>query len=66
VPTTVVAVAEDRLVPIEDAYRLFEQLRGAKQLRVLRSRFGHDAFLKEQEQVAGIITEFLDSLEKCA
>jgi len=61
VPTTVVAVAEDRLVPIEDAYRLFEQLRGAKQLRVLRSRFGHDAFLKEHEDVARVLREALQA-----
>lgn len=59
VPTTVVAVAEDRLVPVEDAYRLFEQLHGAKQLRVLRSRFGHDAFLKEHADVARVLREAL-------
>ena len=61
VPATVVAVAEDRLVPIEDAYRLFEQLHGAKQLRVLRSRFGHDAFLKEHEEIARLLGEALQA-----
>ena len=60
VPTTVVAVAEDRLVPIEDAYRLVERLRCAKRLRVLRSRYGHDAFLKEHDDVSRVLREALD------
>lgn len=59
VPTTVVAVAEDRLVPIEDAYRLVERLRCAKRLRVLRSHYGHDAFLKEHDDVARVLREAL-------
>ena len=59
VPTTVVAVAEDRLVPVEDAYRLVERLRAPTRLRVLRSAFGHDAFLKEDDAIAAVLREAL-------
>jgi len=64
VPTTVVAVAEDRLVPIEDAYALVEGLARAPsprkpQLRVLRSIYGHDACLKEQSALDAILREAL-------
>ena len=59
IPVTVAAVAEDRLVPIEDAYRLVEGLRGETRLRVLRSRYGHDAFLKEADAVATLLREVL-------
>jgi homoserine O-acetyltransferase/O-succinyltransferase len=59
VPTTVVAVAEDRLVPVEDAYRLVERLRCRTRLRVLRSKYGHDAFLKEIDDIAQVLREAL-------
>lgn len=55
VPVTVVAIAEDRLVPVEDAYVLAERLRGETRLCVLRSAFGHDAFLKETAAIAGVL-----------
>jgi homoserine O-acetyltransferase len=55
VPVTVVAVKEDRLVPVEDAYRLSERLGGETRLRVLRSQYGHDAFLKETDAIARIL-----------
>jgi len=59
VPVTVVAVKEDRLVPIEDAYRLSERLGGQARLRVLRSPYGHDAFLKEAGAIARILEDAL-------
>jgi homoserine O-acetyltransferase/O-succinyltransferase len=59
VPVTVVAVQEDRLVPLEDAYRLSERLGGETRLRVLRSEYGHDAFLKETDAIARILGEAL-------
>lgn len=58
-PVTVVAVAEDRLVPIGDAYLLAHQLGGETRVRVLRSRYGHDAFLKEPVALADILGEAL-------
>lgn len=59
VPVTVVAVAEDRLVPLEDARRLAGRLRGRSRLRVLHSHYGHDAFLKETAAVAALLDEAL-------
>ncbi len=59
-PVTIVAIVEDRLVPVSDAYDLVERLRGETRLRVLRSLYGHDAFLKEESAVAAILREVLD------
>jgi homoserine O-acetyltransferase len=59
VPVTVVAVKEDRLVPVDDSYRLAERLRGETRLRVLRSQYGHDAFLKETDAIAAVLKEAL-------
>ena len=62
VPVTVVAIAEDRLVPVDDAFALAERLRGETRLRVLRSKYGHDAFLKEPAAVAEVLRESLAAL----
>jgi len=59
VPTTVVAIEQDRLVPLSDLQGLVETLGGPSRLRVLRSRFGHDAFLKEEAAVANILRHAL-------
>ncbi|MEG3191359.1 homoserine O-succinyltransferase MetX [Lysobacter sp. D1-1-M9] len=64
VPVTVVAVEEDRLIPVADAYDLVERLGrapGAQEprLRVLRSPYGHDAFLKEDADIAAVINDAL-------
>lgn len=61
VPVSVVAVAEDRLVPVEDAFGLVERLPGKKSLRVLRSKYGHDAFLKEVDAIATVLREALST-----
>jgi homoserine O-acetyltransferase/O-succinyltransferase len=65
VPITLVAVDSDALVPAGDIESFAASVPGAT-LRHIHSRFGHDAFLKEQAQVAALITEFLDLLEKQA
>ena len=59
VPTVVVAVEEDRLVPKADLVALAEALPRAKRLHLLRSRFGHDAFLTEHEAIARILRDAL-------
>lgn len=59
VPVTVVAVAEDGLVPVEDARALAGRLRGETRLCVLHSIYGHDAFLKEEAQVEHILRQSL-------
>ena len=55
VPTLVVAVEGDRLVPLSDSVALVEALGIPGQLRVLRSPYGHDAFLKETDRIDGIL-----------
>ena len=62
VPTTVVAIAEDRLVPPEDLFALSEALPQGE-LRVLRSKFGHDAFLTETLEIGNILERTL--LDAC-
>jgi homoserine O-acetyltransferase/O-succinyltransferase len=53
VPTTVVAIREDQLVPLADLRALAARLpRG--HLREISSIYGHDAFLKESHQLRGI------------
>lgn len=51
VPTLVIAVEGDRLVPLSDAVTLVEGLGLNGRLRVLRSQYGHDAFLKETDRI---------------
>ena len=47
VPTTVVAVRQDQLVPLALLEELADVHAGACELRVIDSLYGHDAFLKE-------------------
>lgn len=60
-PVTLVAVEEDRLVPLSDVYALAQRLRGETRVRVLRSRYGHDAFLKEEAVIGSILREALQA-----
>jgi len=62
VPAVVAAVEEDRLVPRADLVALAEALPNCKRLHLLRSRFGHDAFLTEHEAIAGILRTALAEL----
>ncbi len=55
VRTEVVAVREDQLVPIADMRALAARLPDAR-LHEFSSLFGHDAFLKEADQLRGILT----------
>ena len=48
-PTTVVAVVEDRLVPLAELRVLTEQIAAPCRLQLLNSLYGHDAFLKETD-----------------
>ena len=61
-PATFAAVDSDALVPATDVEALAAAVPGAH-FHIIHSRFGHDAFLKEQAQVAALITEFVQSLE---
>lgn len=59
VPTLVVAVEGDRLVPLSDLVSLVEGLGLRGSLRVLRSPYGHDAFLKETDRIDAILANAL-------
>ncbi|KHL54235.1 homoserine O-succinyltransferase MetX [Xanthomonas cannabis] len=66
VPTVVVAVEGDRLVPLADLVSLVEGLGPRGSLRVLRSPYGHDAFLKEIDRIDAILTTALRSTGETA
>jgi homoserine O-acetyltransferase/O-succinyltransferase len=53
VPTTIIAIREDQLVPLTDLRGLAARLPSAK-LHEISSIYGHDAFLKESDQLRGI------------
>lgn len=65
VPLTLGAADRDALVPADDVRSLAEAVPGAR-FHLIKSIYGHDAFLKEQEQVGAIITQFTSSLEHAA
>ena len=58
VPTTIIAVREDQLVPLADLRGLAARLPMAK-LHEISSIYGHDAFLKESDQLRGIFAAAL-------
>jgi homoserine O-acetyltransferase len=67
VPTTLVAFAEDRLVPPDDIRALAAGIAAPVRLQVLHSPYGHDAFLKEPEAIAQVLARALDCCEEaCA
>jgi homoserine O-acetyltransferase len=60
VPTTAVAVREDQLVPLTDIRAMVARLPVAR-LHEISSIYGHDAFLKETEQLRRIFAVALES-----
>jgi homoserine O-acetyltransferase len=60
VPVTAVAVSEDRLVPLADIRAMVARLPDGR-LHEISSVFGHDAFLKEGDQLRGIFAGVLGS-----
>lgn len=60
-PTTVVAVREDQLVPLADLRAMAARLPHAR-CSEISSVFGHDAFLKEAEQLKPIFTKALGAM----
>ncbi len=59
VATTVIAIAEDQLVPLSDARAMAARLPNA-QLIELSSVYGHDAFLKENDLLKPIFARVLE------
>ena len=61
--TTLVAIEEDRLVPVETLATLQQKIGPRCQLKRIHSVFGHDAFLVESAQIAEVLSEALDRSE---
>ena len=55
VPTTLVAVKEDRLVPYDQVRALYRKLPLRAGFHTISSKFGHDAFLKEPVALGAIL-----------
>jgi homoserine O-acetyltransferase/O-succinyltransferase len=58
-PTTLVACTSDRLTPLSDMAELGQSLSRLDRFVTLDSLYGHDAFLKETEQLAPVLNSFL-------
>jgi homoserine O-acetyltransferase len=59
VPTTVIAVSTDRIVPIAQSRELARRLGGPSQLIEIDSPLGHDAFLGDHARIASFIDALL-------
>jgi homoserine O-acetyltransferase len=60
VPTTLLGVQEDQLVPLADMRLLRDQHGGNCSLTEISSIYGHDAFLKETEVLRDLLARALD------
>ncbi len=58
--TIVAGVDSDRLYPLEQQQRLAAGIRGAGEVRVLHSPYGHDAFLIESGQLGDALAPLVD------
>ncbi len=57
VPTSLIAIEQDQIVPLADMRALHAQLRGPRELFVVSSIYGHDAFLKDGGQLNPLLDE---------
>ena len=62
VPTTLIGIATDRVVPLTDLCDLQRRCGAAAALHVVDSRYGHDAFLKEPAQIGALLQETLNAI----
>ncbi|MBP9592823.1 MAG: homoserine O-succinyltransferase [Steroidobacteraceae bacterium] len=60
VPTTLVGIEEDQLVPLADLRELRDRLAGSCRLVEISSIYGHDAFLKETEVLRDVFARALE------
>ena len=61
VPTTLIGIASDRLVPLADLCELQRRCGAPATLHVVDSRYGHDAFLKETQALAPLVGEAIQT-----
>lgn len=57
VPTTLIGISTDRVVPLADLCELQRRCGAAATLHVVDSRYGHDAFLKEDAQISALLRD---------
>ncbi len=62
VPTTLVGVPADRVVPLADLCELQRHCGAPATLHVLDSRYGHDTFLKEPVAIGNLLREILEPI----
>jgi homoserine O-acetyltransferase/O-succinyltransferase len=60
IPTIAIGVREDQLVPVADVRGMVARL-GAGRFHEISSLYGHDAFLKESQQLRGVFAAALES-----
>lgn len=60
IPTIAIGVREDQLVPVADVRGMVARL-GAGRFHEISSIYGHDAFLKESQQLRGVFAAALES-----
>jgi homoserine O-acetyltransferase len=61
VPTVVIGADGDTLVPYDQLCAMASRLPDLRAFHVLRTRFGHDAFLTEPAQLGRLLTSVLES-----
>ncbi len=61
VPTWLVGVIEDQIVPLSEMRALMQSLGGPAHLTELSSLYGHDAFLKETQALRDVFTRALST-----
>jgi homoserine O-acetyltransferase len=59
VPSTLIGIASDRLVPLADLCELQRRCGAPAALHVIDARYGHEAFLKETAQIGPLVAEAL-------
>jgi homoserine O-acetyltransferase/O-succinyltransferase len=64
VPTTVIAISADRLVPVAQSRELAHRLGGPSQLIEIDSSLGHDAFLGDSSRIGPFVNELLQLEEE--
>lgn len=63
-PTTLVAATSDELVPVEQIRDLAARIAAPVRLIEIETRYGHDAFLKEEETIGAIVRSDLSEVAR--
>jgi homoserine O-acetyltransferase len=61
VPATLIGITSDRVTPLADMCELQRRYGAPATLHAIDSPYGHDAFLKEEQQIGALLREVLHS-----